>query len=60
MFCFHNNVTSPRRDEKGTYIRCLDCTKRISWKWKDTRKLRKPRVTAPIIKGMRELERMIK
>ena len=59
MFCFHQRTTTPRRDTQGTYIRCLDCTKRIPWKF-EGKKLKPPRLTAPVNKEIKELERMIK
>jgi len=35
LWCWHQNQTSPRRDEQGEYCRCLDCGARIAWQWRD-------------------------
>ena len=31
----HGNETTPRKDEKGEYRRCLHCGARIPWSWRD-------------------------
>lgn len=47
MFCFHRRATTPRHDDKGSYIACLDCAARLPWQWNDRRVLNPPRLTAP-------------
>ena len=32
-WCLHRNQTTPRRDERGDYCRCLGCGARIEWSW---------------------------
>jgi len=47
-FCLHRQTTTPRRDECGSYIRCLCCGSRLHWEWPDRTRLLPPRLTAPI------------
>jgi len=50
LWCRHQRQTSPRRDEKGEYLRCLDCGKRIPWSWPD----RFPMIRPPKMRQARE------
>lgn len=43
LWCRHRNQTSPRRDEQGEYLRCLECGERIPWSWPD----RSPTIRPP-------------
>ena len=45
LFCRHQNQTTPRRDENGSYRRCLECGARISWTWPDNFPIRPPHRT---------------
>ena len=47
LWCHHPNQTTPRRDERGEYRRCLDCGVRIAWAWGDRLLLRPPHQTQP-------------
>ena len=38
LFCYHLKLTTPRRDERGEYQRCLDCGGRLPWAWPDAAK----------------------
>ena len=44
LWCRHRKQTSPRRDDKGEYCRCLDCGKRIPWSWPDRFSIRPPKM----------------
>lgn len=43
ILCRHRTQTTPRRDEKGEYRRCLDCGIRLSWSWPDDFPIGPPR-----------------
>ena len=47
FWCRHRNETTPRKDEKGEYRRCLDCGARIAWSWRDKFPIRPPRLVQP-------------
>jgi len=32
MFCSHKHRTTPRKDRRGEYERCLDCGARLAWR----------------------------
>jgi hypothetical protein len=40
FWCRHHNQTTPRKDGRGEYRRCLDCGVRIPWSWPGERKVR--------------------
>jgi hypothetical protein len=44
LWCHHRNQTSPRRDERGEYRRCLDCGARLAWSWSDRFPIRPPKI----------------
>lgn len=47
LWCRHRNETTPRKDEKGEYRRCLDCGARLPWSWGDKFPLHPPRLVQP-------------
>ncbi|MBI4465750.1 MAG: hypothetical protein HY647_13685 [Acidobacteria bacterium] len=46
-WCRHLKQTTPRRDERGEYRRCLECGARTAWAWPDKLTLRPPRRAQP-------------
>ncbi len=40
--CKHRHQTTPRKDERGEYRRCLDCSARIPWSWCDDISISQP------------------
>lgn len=47
LWCSHRNQTTPRRDERGEYCRCLECGGRIPWSWPNDFLIRPPRPAQP-------------
>lgn len=59
--CRHAHQSMPRRDEKGTYLCCLDCGWRIPWFWPDRFRIKPPRLTCDRKpNSAEELERIIR
>lgn len=46
-WCLHQKQTTPRRDERGEYRRCLECGRRIPWSWADSFPIRSPKLSQP-------------
>lgn len=59
MWCRHRKQTSPRRDERGEYCRCLDCGTRLPWSWsQSTPVLRPPRLVQPSVTSSSPAQRL--
>ena len=60
VLCRHQTLTTPRRDERGEYRRCLDCGTRLAWSWGDDFPILPPRPAQALAEfPMRQAARLV-